>query len=250
MKCHPIIATALISILLVYIVEPGFADSSKTKRSDVVFTHENVPLGMTVAALTKKYPQCKVNPEEQPVAESEAANDSYWFPIIGYEPTIPGLTPEYNGHILVDPNSLQPAFGNTMSFKSIYCDGGGNRWPPEYRVGFFKSKIVIAIKKGDVSADDPKAAVEELRSKLVGSPIPIQQGHMYREEHAAVYVTYSDVGNIRTVVGLDTESFVGGLSIAYIDIGLWNEYSNTVTSEIKRMKDAKQAEERKTEGEL
>lgn len=250
MKSHPITALALLSILLVGIVKLSFAGSSRTERPDVVFTQQTAPLGLTVTELKKKYPQCKVSSEEQPVAEPEAVNDSYWFPIIGYEPPPPNLLPKYNGFILTDPNTLQPALGNALSFQSIDCDGGGVRWPPEYRVGFFKSKIILVIKKGDVSADDPEAAVEQLRGRLGGTPIPIQQGHMYREERATVFVTYSDVGNIRTIVGLDTESIFGGMSIAYIDLGLWNEYSNTVVSEIKKIEDTKQAREKKTENEL
>jgi hypothetical protein len=101
---------------------------------------------------------------------------------------------------------------------------------------------------GDIVERIPYKAVEQLRAALGGSPLPIQRGQTYfsADDTSTYYVAYSDTGNVRTIVG----AFVANVDIAYIDLELWRDYSNSVIAQLRAMEESEQAEQRKAQKEL
>jgi hypothetical protein len=221
----------------------------------LIFTHSNVPLGITIEQFKRQYPNCRVS------ADSDE-NTNGFEPLTGYNPPFLDLLPNYQGSFLaVGPPAEQMSdLGDGyFAFFAISCRDGKDR--AKYTAAVYHAKIAV-ITKTDTESGQGSAeqVITRLRSALTGKVGPVHKassvlGQVFQGQGLDDFVTYGDDGNVRTVVEADNTLVAGGddqipVHVAYIDLGLWNLYNETIQAKLKAMSEEQNQGAEKVQKEL
>jgi hypothetical protein len=78
----------IVLTILSFLASVGEADVVQAQKptAAISFSHDNVPLGLTVNDFKKKFSQCTV-------ADDPDNDGQFFFPLTGYIPSAPGLLP-------------------------------------------------------------------------------------------------------------------------------------------------------------
>jgi hypothetical protein len=226
-----------------------------TRAAAIAFTHSNVPLGLTVAQFRKQFPNCRM-------ANDSEENTNGFEPLTGYDPPFLDLLPNYQGSYLAvgAPGEQMATLGDGyFTFYTVHCRDGNDQ--SEYKAGTYQGKITIITKddkeSGQGAADQ---VIAQLRNNLSGRQGPIHKatsvlGQVFQGQGLDVFVTYSDEGNVRTIVEADNTLVAAGVDevpvhIGYLDLALWQRYCGTVEVKLKAMSEKEQRGAEKVEKEL
>jgi hypothetical protein len=212
----------------------AFLISFSLARAANSFNHTDVPLNLTVAQIENQFPQCQL---------SHGPNYLRNAPFTGYQPVFPQLTPNYEGQYL-------KGVGDDFSYYDFECAKGGSLY-----LTFFNDKSMIATKTGTEPGSDALTVINRMRASLVGDIGPVHEaiGEASNDysPNQAVFVTYGDNHDIRTVIEVEANHSDDSMMIiiAYVNLSLWDAYSKVRSAEVKAYLDDQETQ-KKAEGNL
>ncbi len=218
-------------------------DATAGNSSDDI-NYQNAPLGMSLPNLQKKFPGVAYCPNANVEDEDSAV------PLAGYQPVInDALTPE------VDGQGFMHLDGSILRIYSAVCPSSDTRTSPLF---FIFNGMVLAVTKK--TTDDADGTIQDAATRL-SSSLPFSKKGTFEVSGILIRypetLVYSESEDKRVILLIDdwAKSLCAqfptmndcsppklGLTIGYVDLSLWNSYSQQVRARISKVLGQKQKE--------
>ena len=237
-------------------------DAADTARGFI--THSNAPLGLTLTEAARKFPTCRVS-------SSEGGIHGDWFPpLTSYLPPIMDLLPNLNGQTLGSaqgalsaripvPGGMVPTLDDSiLEYYHFWCGDPNDVNAPSYELVTYQSRIMVISKTDyDETYRSAQTVIDDLGPNLPGNHSEIHEATAYTDG-AHELVEYSDDGNERIVLEVEDphlspingERTFTAIQMGYVDLPLWNSYSERVVQKLHRMLDQDKQREREIRNSL